>query len=257
MYKFARTSNFSGIIFDRALPQYLSHFYDYLEPILRTQYRGTLTSENFAVGEDQLWVVTPEKQGKQPVISKEELHLLSSRLDWVGQPQFCKQLFYRGATYSPHFKHEALDIDTRNSGILIQGPTGDRIPARITRLVNIGHMLTQPSQSMEKIHAIVEIYQPLSNEDAPKDPYRIWPDLDCSLVYNVFNPQREVIPVSSIICHTARCPYTPEKNPPLTKPALVILGLDRVRDFVRLHRNHLTDMHLSLSPEESVLCSTS
>ncbi|KAI0700643.1 hypothetical protein C8T65DRAFT_709616 [Cerioporus squamosus] len=77
---------------------------------------------------------------------------------------------------------------------------------------------------------LINTYQPLTDNDAARDPYRRWPDINTRLYYNRFEHTPRVVSMADVVSHFASYVYSPED---IAQECIVVRNLDRKRREVR------------------------
>ncbi|RPD52519.1 hypothetical protein L227DRAFT_514717, partial [Lentinus tigrinus ALCF2SS1-6] len=90
-------------------------------------------------------------------------------------------------------------------------------------------------QFHHQVFAVLRQYLELDEEDVKYDPYRRYPGLRASLIYDALSNDVEVIPMRDIIAHFVTCPYA--AGDAISKSCMVALPLDQVCDISLSHRN--------------------
>lgn len=224
---FHQSSNLRALIRYRLLPESLSEFYSLLAPLLASEYRGTLSTEAYAVGSDDWTISAQEDQRKaHSAVLPEAARVYQDRRGApLAQTRLCDQAFHRGASYEPiPSAHRNQWTKGRNSYIQYRKENGELAVGRILHLVSSSTVDTIIPPST--VSVIVQPLKELDEEDIAKDPYRKYPDLGGRLVYHLYEEQLQLLDLANIVSHIARCPYVADDA--LHNDCLVVWPLDRV-----------------------------
>ncbi|KAI9069601.1 hypothetical protein FKP32DRAFT_1559402 [Trametes sanguinea] len=114
---------------------------------------------------------------------------------------------------------------TRDSFITFRSRSGAVLAGQISQIIY--HQRSDGGRVIVEPFVVVDTYQTLTPDDARKDPYRRFPDLNTWLVYKDFEADPHVVPLTDVISHFAHFAYTPAE---IRRKCVVVRSLDRVCD---------------------------
>ena len=118
----------------------------------------------------------------------------------------------------------------RNSFVMYRGEGGDSDGLRAGQIFDIYlHSRIKDGKTLVEPFFLLNTYRCLAADDAAKDPYRRWPDIDTRLYYNQFEDDTRIVCMDDIVAHFAAHVYTPKED--IMQECVVVRNLDRVRCF--------------------------
>jgi len=229
MRAFTQTARLKAIVSSQTLPAPMAGFYSIIEPLLSSKYRGSLDTDINALAQGE-WRLLPRPVEKEVALTvHEECLLRANGMENLAiQHQDCAEMGGRGGRFIPLAERDKSRWGRGgNSLIFYTDGNGFKKAGMISKIIRLLRCETESFTQRDDAAVLVLPYETLSPEDATSDPYRQWPELDCWLVYNTFQPQLDIIRPHQIHSHMARCYY--EEPVPGGRTKIVVLSLDRVR----------------------------
>lgn len=228
LHMFCQTSQFQAVIIDCALPPDLNEWYPILDCLVASSYQGSL--DVYAGNlEGTKGFTTLEKQSRTSRLTEPELEAARRRASPLPKFEHCGTLHLHSRNYIPVREDETHSFRKgRNGSITFKDAQGNHIVGRIRRIIRTIIRSGQVPVSDSNTFVFIEEYKPLSGPDSTRNPYRLWPDLQTTMVYNSFTPQFNIIALSQIVGLVARCLFVDEEAFGITAETIVMVSLERV-----------------------------
>ncbi len=206
------------------LPPELTSMLLAFESSFQSERWGTLLNNIQAMRDPSLPFFKAQFSGASSMVVNAQVH--AALLQGIVDINYSRVLLhnpftFHGVKYKKHFSPDESQGVGNSLVVLGQDIQVAWMPACIEGVYEIP--LKAASKSITKL--VVHLYNELNEEDAAKDPYRIYAIAGSHLYYSTFWMQLQMIDPSDILCHFALMPNVVES---LTCPHIHILPLDRV-----------------------------
>ncbi|KAI0690825.1 hypothetical protein C8T65DRAFT_587629 [Cerioporus squamosus] len=199
----------------------------------------------FGAAADEVDVNDYDQQRQQPLpisIYNSILHLINAS----GSDQFTSAHGFRSSTRSRpplspfgqpvgNVTRRNVVFATREKGlrnsfvVFHDAHSPDGLQRRAGQIAQIYlHSRTRAGKAVIEPFLVIDAYERLSAEDAAKDPYRRWPDINTQLYYNRFQSTPCVVRMEDVVSHFAVYVYRPDD---IYCDCIVVRDLDRVSHF--------------------------
>lgn len=226
---FCGASQLRAAIADRVFPPELDPWYDILDPLVASQYRGTLDAGSKEY-DPSLGSTSPEMVTRRtPLGPPERSALLQASVRLKMPYEDCSKLHLRGRIYAPIHQDELGAYRAgRNSYIVYKNRAGVEVVGRIRRIVRNSIDKGEVKAGQDNTFIFVEPFKPLPRSEWKKDPYRQHPGINAHLVMDEYLNYFELIRLDQIIAHVARCRFREMRENGINEKTIVVVSLDRV-----------------------------